>query len=293
MVSACRRRRRRHPHRGRLTSGIRGPPWHRMIPWGSPYARRLFRKVHPAWVQSRMDHADAGGTGHPHAREHGRGVRPAARVVEQSRLARLPHVPAGVPCGPWLAGRVHAPRSARPCDDEDAQPVVGRAYVRRLPRLVGRRESVHVAVGRAAVAQAGLFGESGASGPAPVVLVADGWGGEESADVLGYDERWPEDADALRVVEPQAGACAAFQSGAASGGGYALAAEAARHDVHVAQGVPVYPGGCPSGWGCRGIGGRVRRMGRRLCRRRRRAVCRPAPVGRPCRVRRSRRRGLS
>lgn len=31
----------------------------------------------------------------------------------------------------------HAPRSARPCDDEDAQPVVGRAYVRRLPRLVG------------------------------------------------------------------------------------------------------------------------------------------------------------
>lgn len=106
----------------------------------------------------------------------------------------------------------------------------------------GGHESVHVDVGRAAVAQAGLFEESGASGPAPVVLVADGWGGQQSADVLGYDERRPEDADALRVVEPQSGAGAALEPRAASGGGYALAAEAARHDVHVAQGVPVYPG---------------------------------------------------
>ena len=38
------------------------------------------------------------------------------------------------------------------------------------------------------------------------------------------------------------GAGAALEPRAPSGGGYALAAEAARHDVHVAQGVPVYPG---------------------------------------------------
>lgn len=96
--------------------------------------------------------------------------------------------------------------------------------------------------GRAAVAQAGLFEEPGASGPAPVVLVADGCGGEDSADVRGYDEPRAADADALRVVEPQSGAGAALEPRAPSGGGHALAAEAARHDVHVAQGVPVYPG---------------------------------------------------
>ena len=118
----------------------------------------------------------------------------------------------------------------------------GRGCVGALRRLVRRRESVHVDVGRAAVSQAGLFEESGASGPAPVVLVAHGRGGQQSADVLGDDEPRAADADALRVVEPQSGAGAALEPGAPSGGGHALAAEAARHDVHVAQGAPVYPG---------------------------------------------------
>lgn len=191
----------------------------------------FFRKVHPAWAQSRMDHANTG-TGHPHAREHGRGARPAARVVEQSRLARLPHVPAGVPCAPFGAAMRRRRRAAG-----------GGARLCPPPPSTGRgRKSVHVDVGRAAVAQAGLFEESGASGPAPVVLVAHGRGGQQSADVLGDDERRPEDADALRVVEPQSGAGAALEPRAPSGGGHALAAEAARHDVHVAQGVPVHPG---------------------------------------------------
>lgn len=194
-----------------------------------------------------MDHADAGGaraTPMPANTGAGPVLPPASSnspvwpVSHTSRPAFHTSRPAFHASRPAF----HAPRSARPCDDEDAQPVVGRAYVRRLPRLVGRRESVHVDVGRAAVAQAGLFEESGASGPAPVVLVAHGRGGQQSADVLGDDEPRAADADALRVVEPQAGARASFQSGAASGGGYALAAEAARHDVHVAQGVPVYPG---------------------------------------------------
>lgn len=141
----------------------------------------FFRKVHPAWAQSRMDHADAGGTGHPHAREHGRGARPAARVVEQSRLARLPHVPAGVPCAPFGAAmrrrRRAAGGGARLCPPS---PSTGRG-----------RKSVHVDVGRAAVAQAGLFEESGASGPAPVVLVAHGRGGPVSHAAMLVAEPLP------------------------------------------------------------------------------------------------------
>lgn len=107
----------------------------------------------------------------------------------------------------------------------------------RVP--VGRLEAVHVDGRRLAGAQAGRFEQSGAFGPASLVLVADGCAGQQAAHVLRDDEARAKQADALRIVEPQAGARAPLEARALAGGGYGLTAEAAGHDVHVAERCPV------------------------------------------------------
>ena len=114
-----------------------------------------------------------------------------------------------------------------------------------LARLVGGFEPVDRDGRRPARAQVGRFEQVGALRPSPVVLVADGRAGQQAADVLRHDERGTQDADAFGVVEPQAGARAALQARALARGGHRLAAEAAGHNVDVAEFRPVDLGDVP------------------------------------------------